>query len=146
VEWYAFFIKKALLLNLLFDFFISVSLGQKQSGNPASFFLERGQPSVHFFVSGPREDQQEADGAVELPQVRRAAQGGLAILLLQELRPSEPKVLSRGHFFSSKKATTLHIPWRESTSRPIAPISSLAGEERREGSTRPRYQGMKVVF
>ena len=50
------------------------------------------QPALHPRVRAEGEDQQGADRPVGLPQVRLPAQGGQAILLLQEQRPPEPEV------------------------------------------------------
>jgi hypothetical protein len=42
------------------------------------------------------------------------------------------------YFFNFLKAATLHIPWRDSISRPIAPVTTMTGGN---VTSRPRRQG-----
>jgi hypothetical protein len=60
----------------------------------------------------------------------------------QRLKDINVKVEQSFFNFVFIKTTTLCIPWRDSISRPIAPISSVAGGD---VTTRPRRQGSNTV-
>ena len=73
-----------------------------------SFLFFTLQPSLHPRVRAEGEDQQGADRPVGLPQVRLPAQGGQALLLLQEQRPPEPEVRQDANLLVKGCVNTAH--------------------------------------